>query len=153
MSEKVVRVALIVVDLFAALSAIVGAVGLVVGFMNVPLSELNGTPFADFTVPALLLGFVVGGSALVAAAIAMFGPRRRALLGPWRFDAFVSAVAGCIMAGWMTVEVAMIGLDIWVQAAYFVVGLVMIGLAAVLELLQRSESHQVGGSSHHHAVA
>jgi hypothetical protein len=33
------------------------------------------------------------------------------------------------MVGWMTVEFALIGLVLWVQAAYFVVGLVMIGLA------------------------
>ena len=129
MEERGVRIALIVVDLFAALSAIVGAVGLVVGYMNIPLSVLQGTPFADFTVPALLLGIVVGGSALAAATIALFGPRR--------FETLASAAAGGIMAGWMIVEVAMIGLDVWVQAAYFGVGLVMIGLAA---LLQRAKS-------------
>ena len=125
MREKGVRIALVVVDLFAAVSAIVGAVGLIVGYMDIPLGVLEGTPFADFTVPALLLGIVVGGSALVAATIAVFGPRR--------IEAPASAVAGCIMVGWMTIEVAMIGLEIWVQAAYFVVGLVMIGLAVLLQ--------------------
>jgi len=125
MEEKGIRIALIVVNLFAAVSAIVGAIGLLVGFMNIPLTELTGTPFADFTVPALLLGIVVGGSALVAAIIALFGPQR--------FEALASAAAGCIMVGWMAVEIAMVGLDIWVQAAYFAVGLVMIGLAALLQ--------------------
>src|SRR5579859_2689439 len=118
MRERNVRIAMIVVDLFAAVSAIMGAVGLVVGFMNIPLSVLSGTPFADFTIPALLLGFVVGGSALAAAAIALFGPRRLAPLGPWKFDALASAVAGCVMVGWMLIEIAMIGLAIWVQALY-----------------------------------
>lgn len=131
-----VRITLAAVDLFAAVSAIVGAVGLVVGFMDIPLTELRGTPFADFTVPALLLGVVVGGSALAAAVIALFGPRR--------IEALASAVAGCVMVGWMTVEIAMIGLDVWVQAAYFGVGLLMIGLAA---LLQRAGSATaVGGA-------
>ena len=125
MREKSARTALIVVDLFAAASAIVGAVGLVVGFMNIPLSVLGGTPFADFTVPALLLGFVVSGSALAAATIALFGPRR--------IETPASAAAGSIMVGWMTVEIAMIGLEVWVQAAYFAVGLLMIGLAALLQ--------------------
>ena len=37
------------------------------------------------------------------------------------------------MVGWMAVEVAMVGLDVWVQASYFAVGLVMIGLAALLQ--------------------
>ncbi len=144
MDEKSVRITLIVVNLFAAVSAIVGAIGLLAGFMNIPLTELTGTPFADFTVPALLLGIVVGGSALVAAVVALVGPRR--------LEALASAAAGCIMVGWMAVEIAMVGLDVWVQAAYFVVGLVMIGLAG---LLQWAKTHQSGvsGQSHAHHLA
>src|SRR5215470_13474702 len=151
MREQNVRIALVVVDLFLAVSAFAGAVGLVVGFMNIPLSTLHGTAFADFTVPALLLGTVVGGSALAAAAIALFGPRSLAVFGPWRFDALASATAGCIMVGWMVVEVALIGLSSWLQPTYFVVGLVMIGLAS---LLQWAESHPVGvrGRQHAHAA-
>src|SRR5690242_7906151 len=108
--------------------------------MQIPLGVLDTTPFTDFTIPALLLGVVVGGSALAAALVALFGPRTLTLFGLWRFDAAVSAVAGCIMVGWMIIEVAMIGLGIWVQAAYFVVSLVMIGLAV---LLQWAESRPV----------
>jgi hypothetical protein len=129
MNERNVRAAVVVVDLFAAVSAIAGAVGLVVGFMNIPASVLQTTPFADFTVPALLLGFVVGGSALAAAAIALFGPRR--------IEALATAAAGCVMVGWMTVELAMIGLGSWLQPTYFVVGLLMIGLAALLQWASR----------------
>jgi hypothetical protein len=147
MGERNIRIAVAVVNLFAALSAFAGALGLVVGYMNIPLSELRTTPFADFTVPALLLGFVVGGSALAAALITLFGPRRIALFEPLRFDALVSAVAGCIMVGWMTIEIAMIGLDTWVQALYLVVGLLMIGLAG---LLQWAESHVASVSAIHH---
>jgi hypothetical protein len=135
MSEKGVRVAVVAVNLFEAVSAIVGAVGLVVGFMDIPLSTLSGTPFADFTVPALLLGVVVGGSALAAAVVAAFGPRR--------FDALAAAVAGCMTVGYLTVEIAMIGLGAWPQVVWLVVGLLMIGLAA---LLWRAESHEAGVS-------
>jgi hypothetical protein len=130
MSEKRLRISVIAVDLFEAASGAVGAVGLLTGFMNIPVSVLNGTPFADFTVPALLLGFVVGGSALVAALIAMFGPRS--------IDALASAGAGCITVGWLSVEIAMIGLGSWAQVAWMLVGLVMIGLAG---LLWRAEAH------------
>ena len=147
MGERNIRIAVVAVNLIAALSAFAGALGLVVGYMNIPLSELHTTPFADFTVPALLLGFVVGGSALAAALIALFGPRRIALFEPLRFDALVAAVAGCVMVGWMVIEIAMIGLDIWVQALYFVVGLLMIGLAG---LLQWAESHETSVSAIHH---
>ena len=113
MSEKRVRLAVIVVVVFEAASAAVGAEGLVVGFMNIPLSTLRGTPFAAFTVPALLLGLVVGGSALVAAVTAAFGPRR--------FDALATAAAGCITVGWLAIEVAMIGLGSWAQVAWLIV--------------------------------
>lgn len=134
MSEKSVRITLIVVDLFAAISAFAGAIGLVVGYMNIPLSVLSGSPFVDFTIPALLLGVVVGGSALVAGLITLFGPRRA--------EPLASGIAGCIMVGWITIELAMIGLGSWLQPAYLVVGLVMIGLAAALMAEQRALSHQ-----------
>jgi hypothetical protein len=130
MSEKGIRIGVVAVDLFEAASAIIGAVGLVVGFMTIPVRALSGTPFTDFTVPALLLAIVVGGSALLAAGIASFGPRR--------FDAFATAVAGCITVGYLTVEIAMIGLVAWPQVVWFMVGLLMIGLAA---LLWQAESH------------
>lgn len=132
MWQRAVRIAVVLVDLFAAVSAIVGALGLVIGFLNIPPAALRGSPFSDFTYPALLLGVVVGGSALAAAAISAFGPRR--------FEALASAAAGCIMVGWMTIELAMIGLTIWVQPAYLVVGLVMVGLACLLQLAKREST-------------
>lgn len=148
MSMRNVRIAVVSVSLFAALSAFAGALGLLVGNI-VPLSVLQETPFADFAVPALLLGIVVGGSALAAALIALVGPRRMALFEPLRFDALVAAVAGGIMVGWMTVEIAMIGLGSWVQTVYFAVGLLMIGLAA---LLQWIEVHEISVRSLHHVA-
>ncbi len=133
MDEKRIRAAVVGVDLFEAVSAAVGAVGLIAGFMNIPLSVLSGTPFTDFTVPALLLGVVVGGSALVAAVIAAFGPPR--------FGALASAIAGAITVGWLIIEIAMIGLGSWAQVVWLLVGLVMIGLAG---LLWQVESHGAG---------
>jgi hypothetical protein len=135
MGERGLRTAVVGVDLFEAVSAIVGAVGLVVGFMDIPLSVLSGTPFTDFTVPALLLGVVVGGSALVAAVITAFGPRRA--------GALASAAAGGITVGYLTVEIALIGLGSWAQVVWLLVGLLMIGLAA---LLWQAESYAAGVS-------
>lgn len=130
MNEKGIRIAVVGVDIFEAASGIIGAVGLVVGFMDIPVSVLSGTPFTDFTVPALLLGLIVGGSALVAAVITTFGPPRS--------GALASAVAGCITVGYLTVEIAMIGLAAWPQVVWFLVGVVMIGLAT---LLWQAEEH------------
>jgi hypothetical protein len=139
--ERGIRIAVVGVDLFEAVSAVVGAVGLVVGFMSIPLSVLSGTPFTDFTVPALLLGVVVGGSALVAAVVTAFGPRR--------FGALASAAAGCITVGYLAIEIAMIGLGSWAQVVWLGVGLLMIGLAA---LLWRAEPYAAGVSGSHQPV-
>lgn len=158
-TERRVRIAVVVVNLFAAASAFAGAVGLLVGYMDIPLSVLRTTPFADFTLPALLLGGVVGGSALGAAAFALAEPRIEPRIEPLRADALglgpvgigalASAIAGCVMVGWMTVELAMIGLGAWVQVLYLLVGLVMVGLAL---LLQWAEFGQVGVHSLRHAA-
>src|SRR5579859_1915504 len=104
--------------------------------MNIPVTVLSGTPFTDFTVPALLLGPVVGGSALAAAVIAAYGPRR--------FDALASALAGCITVGYLSVEIAMIGLEAWPQVVWLLVGLVMLGLAALLWQAEHSTVHLPG---------
>jgi hypothetical protein len=158
MRKRTIQITLVVVDLFLAVSAIVGAIGLVVGFMSIPEDALRETPFQDFTVPALLLGLVVGGSALVAAVIAVVEPLLRVNslhlaqlerlgISPLGVAPLASAVAGCIMVGWMAVELAMIGLGSWLQPAYLVVGLVMIALAGLLqwaEMQPRSEAQQPG---------
>lgn len=138
MNEKRLRVAVVVADLFEAASAIVGAIGLVVGFMNIPVSVLEGSPFTDFTAPALILGFVVGGSALAAAVMAAFGPVR--------LGAFASAAAGSITVGWLTVEIAMIGFGSWAQAAYLLVGMAMIGLSGLWFLTEPADD--VAGRRH-----
>ena len=141
MSEKRIRITVVAADLFEAASATVGALGLVVGFMNIPISVLNGTPFADFTVPALLLGIVVGGSALVAGIIAV--------LGIFQLDALSSAAAGCITVSWLTIEVGMIGVGSWAQVVWWLVGAVMIALAV---LLWQAETHAVSVRRSHHPV-
>jgi hypothetical protein len=81
-------------------------------------------------VPALLLGVVVGGSALVAAIVSALGIRR--------WDALATAAAGCITLGWMSIEIAMIGLAVWAQVVWWLVGVLMVGLAVLLWLAETS---------------
>ena len=124
MRQTSIRNAVIGLDLFEAASAIVGAVGLIVGFMNIPTAVLQGTPFGDFVIPAMLLGMVVGGSALVAAVITAFASPRT--------GAVASGIAGAMTVGYLCVEIAMIGLNAWPQVVWFGVGLAMIALSAFL---------------------
>ena len=106
--------ALIVLVVFGALSALVGAVlAIAANGAGVPLEYLKNSPFSSYLIPGLILGMVVGGTQL-AAAIALLAKRDKALL--------LSAVAGFGMLIWIFVEVAMIQQFSWLQGAYFILG-------------------------------
>ena len=110
-------------DLFAGVAAVAGGVGLVGGGIQFPSHWLSGTPFSGYTAPGLILGVVVGGSALVAAAITLLSSRQA--------GAMASAVAGAVMIGWIVGEVGLIGYVSWMQPAFFAYGLAMVAFAAL----------------------
>jgi hypothetical protein len=58
------RIALIVTESFAALSAIGGGIALATGIDKPPTDWLAGTPFSNYMIPGLILAVVVGGSAI-----------------------------------------------------------------------------------------
>jgi hypothetical protein len=120
------RRALIAIDGFAGVSALLGMAILLLDWpIQFPASWLERTPFGDYTLPALILGLVVGGSALVAMG-AMIG---RASAGP-----ALSLLAGAIMIGWIVSEIvlldrAMPATTYWAQAEYLLAGMAMVTLA------------------------
>lgn len=126
-SKRLQRPALIALELFSAITAIGGAIALLGGWITYPLDWLQGSPFSDYTIPALLLLLVVGGSQIVAAG---------ALLQRRDWAAAAGILAGVIMAGWIAVEVAIVGsqagLMRTLQITYLVVGLVGAALAMTL---------------------
>ena len=90
------RRALIVLDVVAGVASLIGATMALTGWpYRAPESWLAGTPFSDYTVPGLILGVVVGGSALVAA----WATIRSAAAG-----AVASLIAGGAMMGWLVGE-------------------------------------------------
>jgi hypothetical protein len=102
MKHKSVRIALIVIELFVGLWAVIGGIGLVTGvipFLQMPAEYLQGTPFSDYLIPGLLLSIVVGGSFLFAAATIIAGHELGVL---------ASALAGLILIGFEFVEVLII---------------------------------------------
>jgi hypothetical protein len=128
MQHKRVRIALLVLEAFVALTAIVSGVIALAGGLPLSLEWLQGTPFSDYTIPMLLLVIVVGGSSLIAA---------QTVFTRGETGVFASLAAGLILAGYVAVEVAMIGfgtlgVGIWLQGLYLLLGLLIFGLAAYL---------------------
>jgi len=114
---------LLVVAGFNLASAVAGMIGLTVGGgMGLPLEWLDGTPFASYAWPGVILGVVVGGMQALAV-IAQY--RRYALV--WGLH----VAAGLVMMIWIVVELAM--LLVWspLHGIYFVTGLLQTVLAVL----------------------
>ena len=123
-SGLLIRV-LVALEVFGALSAMIGAVfALALHGGGVPVEYLANSPFSSFVVPGLVLGIVVGGTQTVAA-VALVARRQHALL--------LSAVAGFGMLIWIFVELAVIQHYSWLQGVYFAHG--VLELLLVLALL------------------
>lgn len=97
---KSIRVLLIVLMFFLALAAFEGGVQLLVGFYTPPVEMLSGSIFKDYTIPGLVLGIIVGGSALFAAIL---------LLRKNKFAVLASISAGLIIMFFEFVEMLVIG--------------------------------------------
>jgi hypothetical protein len=147
MSGPKIRGTLIGLELFTAVGAIAGAIFVVPGL---PPEWLAGSPFGDYTVPALALGILCGGGSLAAALAVAWRP---ALGG------IVSAAAGAAMAIFEVVEVAAVGLMIvkfptepasYLQPFYFAIGVVIAALGILVwrdvdasaRTLQPTPAHQ-----------
>ena len=117
-------------NLFLGLTALAGGAALLTGMIKIPLSALAGSPFTDFTVPAILLAVVIGGTGLLAAWLVHL----HLSLG-----ARVSAVAGGAIIIFEIVEWNIIGFA-WLQAAYIGIGVAILALAAWTQMEQLLDS-------------
>ena len=98
MKYKGLRIVIGVLTGFIALTAIGGGIALLTGAEanRFPAEWLEGTPFKDYTIPALLLAIAVGGSSLVACVTILRGQNA---------GTPASMLAGLIMMGYIVVEV------------------------------------------------
>ncbi len=134
MKHKRVRIAIGVLAAFIALSAIGGGIAMLIGADRFPLEWLRNTPFSDYTIPALVLAIVVGGSSLIAA-VTIFTGRAVGVLA--------SVAAGLIMAVYIVVEVLSLPAPArsWVEGVYFGLGLLIFGLATYLWMVENRRHH------------
>ena len=127
MLKNFLRILLIVLAFFLALTAFAGGIGLLADLNTPPVEMLNGSPFSDYSIPGLALFVLVGGGALASAVLLL---RRH----PWAV--FAAGAAGIMIIFFEIVEVLVIGSDPGVarglQIFYFSLGLVIALLSAGL---------------------
>lgn len=132
MNHKAARIATFVLVVFGALTTVAGGIGLLMGAIPVSLDWLVDSPFRDYTIPALSLLILVGGSMLLAAATILTGR----VIG-----VLASACAGLAMMIFEIVEALVIDrltggndllLALVLQSFFFVLGLAIAGLAFFL---------------------
>jgi hypothetical protein len=139
MKHKRVRLTLVVLEAFVALTSIACGIGLAVGAVQLPLAWLAGTSFSDYTLPGLIMAVVVGGSSFLAAELIRVGRSG---------DVVASILAGLFLLGCEVAEVAMLDRNLgnWLplalgfQAIYSTFGLSILGLAV---FLWRTEQHRL----------
>jgi hypothetical protein len=114
------RIGLIVLNAFVAFTAIYGALFVV---QTIPLDWLKHGPFTDYTIPAIALGVLVGGSASLATVLLMVRPA---------IGATATVVAGLMIIGFELVEIGVVGFTLieydasqpqaWLQVLYLALG-------------------------------
>jgi hypothetical protein len=91
--------------------------------MGMPLSFLEHTPFHTFLIPGIILLLSNG---LLSLAIMVMAIRRSSHYGWW------VAFQGCVLTGWITVEVIMMRTAVWPHYLYWGIGLALIALGLAL---------------------
>ena len=140
MKYKGLRIVIGLLTGFIALTAIGGGIALLTGAEanRIPIEWLEGTPFKDYTSPALLLAIAVGGSSLVACVMILTG---RKVGTP------ASMLAGLIMMGYIVVEALILKQvppgPTAIETMYFGLGLAIFLLAAYIWFAE----YRLGGAS------
>jgi hypothetical protein len=117
----------IALEVFLAIGALGGKAALLLGprgeIIPLPLSALDGSPFADYSVPGAILFLVIGIGPLAAAALTW----RRHRLAP-----LLACATGEALIVWLAVEIAIVGYTNRppLQAFYLALGvaIVLVGL-------------------------
>lgn len=106
--------------LLLGIGALAGGIALVVkpdgSVMQMPLAYLDGSPFADYFIPGLILGGLFGIGSLVVAALGLL----RLRIAP-----FLAFAIGCGQMIWIAVQLTIIDEFSFLHPTMFGVGLVI----------------------------
>jgi len=117
----VVRTTAVSALVFVGLSGLVGGIPLIVHAHGepwwMPQSLLQYSPFRSFLIPGIILFSAIGGLSCWVLWITL---QRQAGYGWW------VVLQGCVLLGWLAVEVIMLRLAAWPHYFYAVVALLLI---------------------------
>lgn len=134
---KSIRAVAIAALIFLGATAVIGAVPLIIdpsgAMLSIPLSLLEYSPFSDYLIPGLIL-LVANG--LLSFAVTVILLRRSSRSGWWVM------LQGCVLFGWITIEVPMIRSVVWAHYVYWAVAIVLM----VCGWLLRGEAATPAGS-------
>jgi hypothetical protein len=135
--NKIIRYALVVLQIFVGITAVLGGIGLVSDpsgtKMNVPLELLKNSPFTNYLIPGLVLLLVIGVGHVIGGIITFLRHR---------YSGNMAMLFGAFLALYMITEVWFIGLVNVSQPLYFVLGAVE--LIFGLNLSKRGKTdHQI----------
>jgi hypothetical protein len=123
------RIALVMLEAFVGVGAVYGGVMLVRDSWGLPVTDLAPLPLHSWVLPGVALLVSVAAPMLAAAVLVA---RRHGLA------ADASVLAGAILAGWIVVQLAVIGPQMALQAVMFVLGLVTAALGLLLRRTERA---------------
>lgn len=129
-TREFARATLLWVQGFVAVTALLGGIALILGavapalssVLSPPIEYLDGSPFASYLIPGLLLAGLLGGIHIVAFVAVL---RRHPL------DAVLSAAAAFATLIWIFVQTVYIPFS-FLQAVYFAAGLLELGLVLLM---------------------
>lgn len=122
------RIVIIILTAFIALTSIGGGVAMLTGVDQFPLEWLHSTPFKNYTIPALLLSVIVGGFSLLSFFLTI----KKHPQAPQS-----AIVAGISISGYVTIEAIILEQNppgpTSIELLYIGLGIVLIALAIILK--------------------
>lgn len=118
---KLVRMTAIATLIFLGVTALIGSVPLILdpsgAMLKMPLSLLEHSPFSSFLVPGIIL---MVANSLLSFFVLVLVLRRTRQYGWWL------AGQGCVIGGWISIQVMMIRTVVWAHLVYWAIALILI---------------------------
>lgn len=118
---KLVRVVAVAMLAFLGITALFGAVPMIMdpsgAMLGMPLSLLEHSPFSSFLIPGLVL---FCANCLLSFWVLAVALRKMSGYG-WQI-----VMQGCVLTGWISVQVIMIRTVVWAHYVYWAVALILI---------------------------